>query len=96
MKSSSLKHWKIQGVEGLKVFYEATIPFRHMTENQIEVMLQRLASRHLTPDEIIACSTRRNSEGHRDLLVVKNETKPGRVLLYTTLDPYYLATVTEA
>ena len=95
MKSSSVKHWKIQGVDGLKVFYEAIIPFRHVTEKQVEVMLQRLASRHLTPAEIIACSTRRNSEGHRDLLVVKNETKPGRVLFYTTLDPHYLATVTE-
>jgi len=89
------KHWRIQKVEGLTVVWETTVPYGRLTEKQIEPMLQRLAARHLTEDEIISGSLRKNAKGHHDLLRVHRDVRPGHVMIYTTLDPHYLVTVVD-
>lgn len=89
------KHWKIVGVDNLQPFFEQLVPIRQISDKGVVDLLKRLASRHLTPEEVIDCSRRKDAVGHRDLLRVVNETKPGKVLLYTTLDPHYLATVVD-
>lgn len=89
------KHWKIVGIDSLKPFFEQLVPFGQITEKQMIELLKRLASKHLTEGELIDCAKRGNVVGHRDLLRVKSDSRPGMVLLYTTLDPHYLATVVD-
>jgi hypothetical protein len=52
-------HWRIEGIEGTTTFYEAVLP-GNLNDDEITTIIQRLASRHLTEDEIIGASLRKN------------------------------------
>ncbi len=58
--------WIIRKYDGSKPQGEWTV--RVLTAPEIHVMLQRLASRYLTDDEVIDSSVRRNHSGYRPLL----------------------------
>lgn len=54
--------WRIKG-EGLDAPFEVLVPGT-LSEREIVSMLQRLASRHLDPEEIVAASLRASSDGY--------------------------------
>ncbi len=63
----SSDHWKIEGRKGAKTFWERELP-GSLGKKRIIALLQRLASRHLAEDEIVACSIRPSDSGFRFLL----------------------------
>jgi hypothetical protein len=51
--------WKVEGVNSTTTFYEAILP-GNLNDDEITTIIQRLASKHLTEDEIIGASLRKN------------------------------------
>ena len=52
-------HWRIEGIDGTTTFYEAVLP-GNLNDDEITTIIQRLASKHLSEDEIIGASLRKN------------------------------------
>jgi hypothetical protein len=87
-----VRFWRITGYSGIQVEFERTMPYRAFSERAMIELLRRLASRHLTVDEVISSSLRNAREGHLD---VRRNTG-GRYALMTTGTGYhYTATVDE-
>lgn len=51
--------WKIKGWDGNAILFERDIP-GHLTEFEVVALLQRLAARDLSANEVICGSLRRN------------------------------------
>ena len=58
MTKSLKARWKIEGYERDKLVFEKKLPGGY-TQGEIKTLLQRLACRDLSPDEIFSSSTRR-------------------------------------
>lgn len=84
--------WLIQGFDGLTRFFRAEVPVGLLTEDAAGTLLQRLASRHLTPNEVLAASLRRRTKGYSPLLEVVREPRE-RVILSVGSSPHFVATI---
>ena len=86
------EQWKICGYDGDNLIFERVIPVGAMSEKEMTRLLERLASRHLTGDEVVSASLRENA-GHVPFLkVVPNRGgTPG--LMTTGIGPHYTAIV---
>jgi hypothetical protein len=62
------KVWVITGFENSASVYDHRLPIDSLSEAEVLTLLQRLASRHLTPKEIISASLRRDAQGYSSLL----------------------------
>ena len=84
------RSWKIEGREGAELFWEQELP-GSLGEKRIIELLQRLASRHLTEDEIVSCSLPQKSSCYRPLLEPQIDAK-GRGPICVGGNPFYFAT----
>jgi len=88
------RSWVIVGYDSTKQVYERRLPEGSLSEAEVITMLQRLASRHLTDDEVVSASLRKNASAHRsDFEVLRNGG--GRYALMTTGNPHYIASIDE-
>ncbi len=86
--------WKIRGHDGLVPIFEQTIP-GNLSEREVIALLQRLASRHLSNDEVVSASLRKNAKGYTPHLEVlpNHHGTPG---IMTTCGGYnYVATIED-
>jgi hypothetical protein len=54
-------HWRLYGYKRIEKVYEAVLP-GNMTDAQVTTLVQRLACRDLTEDEIVGASLRKNKK----------------------------------
>jgi hypothetical protein len=90
------RFWRIEGYDRARRVFEKTLAFGALSEPQMVVLLQRLASRHLGDNEIIASSLRRNVSGcasHLEHRVGSRATGEKRYTISVGLDPHYVASV---
>lgn len=85
------KHWLIRGYDGAALQKRWSISFGMMSEKQIIVLLERLACKHLSPDEIMSASMRKGSPGYSALLEARKETTRGRRIIGVGESLHYVA-----
>ncbi len=68
--------WKIEGWDGFKQIYTGEVPGT-LTEEEILKMLQRLQARHLSHEEVVSASLRKNFKGYSVLLERTNRDRTG-------------------
>ena len=56
--------WVIQGYKSTQKVCETDLPLGSLSENEMVILLQRLACRHLSEDEIVEASLRKSSKPH--------------------------------
>jgi len=78
--------WTVRKWDGLEEIWSRDLPGR-MGPNQVERLLQRLACRHLTDDEIISASLPKNAVGRTSIL---DETDFAQPMSYGE-NPHYTA-----
>lgn len=88
-----MPHWRIEGFDGAKKIFEADVTGR-LGDQQIVALLQRLAARHLEPEEIIASSLPKRAAGYRGLLE-RNADDRGRGPITVGHGTFYLARRTD-
>lgn len=90
-------HWRINGYEGLTVVFQRKIPTGQFSDKEVVTLLQRLAARHLTDNEIVLSSLRRNSSDYVcHLEIQKNTDRRRRPVLRTVgSDYHYIATIVD-
>lgn len=84
------KHiWRIAGYDGKDEIFSQSIP--DMTAPEVKVLLQRLASRHLTASEVVSASLRNGMKGHAPHLEVAYTGVTQFGLMTTGTDFHYTA-----
>ena len=86
--------WRIESFSGTLKLFETEIPAKFAGRKQMKELLNRLASRTLTENEIIHASVR-NTKLHTSLLEILEESKPS-LTLTCGIDPYYIARITQS
>ena len=89
------KRWIITGYDGTDKLMKFSILFGMTSEGQIVALLQRLASRHLTPEEVVAASYRKGSVGYSPLLEPLISPRPRRTIQVGS-NPYYVAAIWQS
>ena len=87
------RKWRIRGFDGMNLMFECDVPIHHLSELQIEEVLRRLASRHLTEREILTASLNRNGKPTSLLDVGRTNQTP--LTMTCGSDPHYVARVVE-
>ena len=87
--------WMIRGADGDSPIYEKSVPVECFSDEEMIVLLQRLASRHLDLDEVVASSLPKGRKGRMTHLEIP-PAGPNNRAYSTTGSPYYVATVEEA
>ena len=80
------KVWHIEGRSGSTVIFERDLP-GNMSEREIEATLQRLVARHLSADEVVSASLRKNARDYSRLL---ERVGRGTPICYGE-NPHYIA-----
>jgi hypothetical protein len=96
MGSASKKFWKVAGYDGMQQIFEKTLPESSLSEDQMIELLQRLAARHLTPNEIVRASLRPNSKEYAPLLEVHRQARTAPSDRFTIMvgeNPHYAASI---
>jgi hypothetical protein len=88
------RHWRIEGFEGTKLIFESDIPRYLFSEKQIEELLRRLVSRHLTENEVVGASLNRKTK-RTALLDIRRSTQPPLVISCGD-NPHYVARTVDA
>jgi hypothetical protein len=98
MASDSKKFWKIVGHDGTDKLFEHTLPLGSLSEAEMTTLLQRLTASHLTLDEIVNASLRRNAKSYVPFLEPRQESKPRakRFAIAVGDSPNYIASVWDA
>jgi len=87
--------WVIRGYDGSEQAFERSMPEGLLSEVEMKAVLQRLACRHLSDDEVVSASLRKNATGYRADLEIK-QSHGGRFTLMTIgSGSHYTATVEE-
>lgn len=95
--NSPKRFWKIEGYDSTRLLFQNVLPLGYLSEGQMMSLLQRLASKHLTEDEIVAASQRPNSKGYAPLLEPHTDHDPSsRYTISVGVNPYYLASVWQS
>ncbi len=89
------KVWKIRGYAGLELIFEQSIAAGSLSEQEITALLQRLASRHLSDNEVVSASLRKNARGYAPHLEVLPNTRGTPGLMTTSTDYNYTATIED-
>lgn len=85
--------WRIEGFDGTELIFEREVPLHLLSGKQIEEVLRRLASRHLSENEIVGASL--NLKAKRiSLLAVRRSARPP-LLISCGEDPHYIARVAD-
>ena len=73
-KPTNRPHWLIQGFDGLSKIYERRIDGRHISEENVQLLLKTLAAKiGLTVDEIVGAYTNRRAQIANGLLHVSRD-----------------------
>ncbi|MDX0467454.1 MULTISPECIES: hypothetical protein [Sinorhizobium] len=91
MGSGEKKTWLIQAYDGLNLLFSFEVSVA-LSEGEIGSLLQRLASRDLTPHEVLHASTRKRMKGYNGLLEVRKEQRD-RIILSVGENPHYIASL---
>jgi len=83
--------WRIEGFDGLKNLFATKVPAHLFSENQMEELLRRLVSKHLTEIEIVNASKNRKKERNNLLDVCRSQRSPFTISCGT--NPHYLAKI---
>jgi hypothetical protein len=75
------KVWQIRGYDGDNPTFERELPFGSVTDLEMETILQRLQARHLTDDEIVSASLRKNMAGYRHDFEIQQNIGGGLALM---------------
>ena len=90
----SEKVWVITGFESTESVYKHQLPLASLSEAEVVTLLQRLAARHLTPDEVVSASVREDTPGYTNLLEVMPD-RGGKYALSVGHHHHYTATIEE-
>lgn len=95
--NSEKRCWKIEGYNGSQQLFMKELPLNSLSEGQMVSLLQRLVSKHLNEDEIVAASLRRNSKKYAPHLepLIDRRAK-GRYTITVGQNPYYVARVSQS
>jgi hypothetical protein len=89
-------YWKIEGFDGTNRIFHTELAFGAISETGVISFLQRLASRHLDKEEVVAASLRRNARAYCSLLHPSIDNKsPGRYVIRVGENPHYVAAVRQ-
>lgn len=94
--TSTRRFWKIEGYDSTRLIFKMkkVLPVGCLTVKQMTSLLQRLASKHLDEDEIVASSIRRNCKGYAPLLECQLSSGPGvRYSIMVGSNPFYVGSV---
>jgi hypothetical protein len=82
--------WVIQGYKSTQKTYETELPLGSLTEGEMVVLLQRLACRHLSEDDIVDASVRKSSKRHNPVpLEIDKESTAERFSMSVGHNPHY-------
>ena len=90
----SKQFWRIYGYDGNRAVFTRTVPKRSFSEPEMVRLLQRLASRHLTDDEVVSASLRKNADAHATHLEVQRNYD-GKYALMTARSGHYYSAIVE-
>jgi hypothetical protein len=90
------RYWKITGYEGARTAYERMVPESALNEAEVITLLQRLAARHLSDDEVFSSSLRSNTNGFTPHLQIGRNSGEKPALMTTGSGHHYTATIEEA
>ena len=85
--------WRIEGFDGTELIFEKEIPLHLLSDGQIEEVLRRLVSRHLSENEIVGASLNRKAK-RTSLLDVRRSAQPP-LLISCGENPHYIARVVD-
>lgn len=83
--------WYIQGHDSLNVIYKKEVPYHYLSENQLEDVLKRLASRYLSEDEVITSSLNGHAKKDKTDHLRVNRFISGSTLFSCGSNPYFTA-----
>ena len=85
------KYWKIEGYNGTEQILDVSEPVSHFSDNQIEVLLQRLVCRSLSEVEILSAS--KNKRNRTSVLEVSKSNTEGRGTFMCGESPHFTARI---
>lgn len=88
------RHWRIEGFDGTKLIFESDIPRYLLSEKQIEELLRRLVSRHLTENEVVGASLNRKAKRTALLDIRHSPQRP--LVISCGNNPHYAARAVDA
>ncbi|WP_299606107.1 hypothetical protein [uncultured Tateyamaria sp.] len=88
------RYWRIEGFDGTNLIFESDIPHYLLSEKQIEELIRRLVSRHLTENEVVGASLNRKTK-RTALLDIRHSTQSPLVISGGD-NPHYAARVVDA
>jgi hypothetical protein len=92
--TSSKRFWRIEGYDSTELLFKKVLPMGYLSKGQITSLLQRLASKYLDEDQIVAASLRPNSKGYAPLLEPNTDYHPGgRYTISVGSNPNFAASV---
>lgn len=86
--------WRIEGFDGAELIFETDIPSHLLSDRQVEELLRRLVSRHLSEDEVVGASLNRRAKRTSLLDVRRSVQAP--VVISCGENPHYAAKVVDA
>ena len=86
--------WKITGYLGDKSIYERVVRRGALSQKAMVTLLQRLASRHLSEDEVVSSSLKKDDRDYCSALEIRRNCS-GRDALMTTGSGHYYAALVE-
>ncbi len=90
----SKRIWRIYGYDGDRAVFTRTVPKRSLSEREMIRLLQRLTSRHLTDDEVVSSSLRKNADDYASHLEVQ-QNHGEKYALMTTGSGHYYSVIVE-
>lgn len=88
------KHvWRIEGFDGTGLIFETEVPLHLLSDRQVEEVLRRLVSRHLSENEVVGASMNRKAERTR-LLDVRRSAQPP-IMISCGENRHYIARVVD-
>ena len=86
--------WKITGYLGDKSIYERVVRKGALSQKAMVALLQRLASRHLSEDEVVSSSLKKDDRDYCSALEIRRNSG-GRDALMTTVSGHYYTALVE-
>jgi hypothetical protein len=85
MSQDAKRFWKIVAYDGSHKLFEKVLPLGSLSEGEMTTLLQRLAARSLSPDEIISASLRPDSKSYAPLLEAQQQSRPAASRFYISV-----------
>jgi hypothetical protein len=83
--------WEIRGYRSTHLIYQTNLPIGTLSEREMVCLLQRLACKHLSFEDIAASSMRRRSKRYSQALEPRIEASAERFVIEVGHNPYFVA-----